>query len=73
MTLPVQVKLPVEAANEAMREALAFSARSENPVLISAITDIIAKIESLHFMDAMLSDIDKQLELMSRANDQTSD
>jgi hypothetical protein len=62
--------MPVEQANKAMRDALAFSARSENPVLISAITDIIAKIESLNFMDVMINDLEKQLDLMNKANDQ---
>jgi uncharacterized protein GlcG (DUF336 family) len=44
MALATQVQIPVDTANQAMREALAFAARSENPVLISAITDIVAKI-----------------------------
>jgi hypothetical protein len=64
MALSTQVKIPVEAANNAMREALAFAARAENPVLISAITDIIAKIESLNFMDALLEDLDEQLKMV---------
>jgi hypothetical protein len=51
MALPEQVKISVDAANDAMRDALAFTARKENPILISAITDIIAKIESLQYMD----------------------
>jgi hypothetical protein len=56
MSLSTQVKIPVDAANHAMREALA--------VLISAITDIIAKIESLNFMDALLEDLDEQLKMV---------
>lgn len=51
MALPEQVKISVDTANDAMRDALAFTARKENPILISAITDIIAKIESLQYMD----------------------
>ena len=53
MALPDQVKLSLDEANKAMRDALAFTARKENPIIISAITDVIAKIESLHFMDAI--------------------
>ncbi|MAR67145.1 MAG: hypothetical protein CL833_07860 [Crocinitomicaceae bacterium] len=66
MSLSTQVKIPVDAANNAMREALAFAARSENAVLISAITDIIAKIESLNFMDALLEDLDQQLKMVKK-------
>ena len=66
MALSTQVKMPVDAANNAMREALAFAARSENAVLISAITDIIAKIESLNFMDALLEDLDEQLKMVKK-------
>ena len=73
MSLPLQVKIPVEQANKSMRDALAFSARSENPVLISAITDIIAKIESLNFMDVLLNDLEERLDLMSKANEQTKE
>jgi hypothetical protein len=61
MALPEQVKLSVNAANESMRDALAFTARRENPILISAITDIIAKIESLHYMDIIADDFAEHL------------
>jgi uncharacterized protein GlcG (DUF336 family) len=63
MALATQVQIPVDTANQAMREALAFAARSENPVLISAITDIVAKIESLKFMDALCDDLDRHLKV----------
>jgi len=66
MALSTQVKIPVDAANHAMREALAFAARSENAVLISSITDIIAKIESLNFMDALLEDLDEHLKMVKK-------
>jgi hypothetical protein len=61
MALPEQVKLSVDAANESMRDALAFTARKENPILISAITDIIAKIESLHYMDMLADNFAEEL------------
>lgn len=66
MALSTQVKIPVDTANNAMREALAFAARAENAVLISAITDIIAKIESLNFMDALLEDLNEHLKMESK-------
>lgn len=66
MSLSTQVKIPVDTANTAMREALAFAARAENAVLISAITDIIAKIESLSFMDALLEDLNDHLEMVNK-------
>ncbi len=66
MALSTQVKIPVDTANNAMREALAFAARAENAVLISAITDIIAKIESLSFMDALLEDLNDHLEMVNK-------
>ena len=67
MALSTQVKIPVDAANRSMREALAFAARSENAVLISSITDIIAKIEALNFMDALLEDLDQHLKMVNKS------
>jgi hypothetical protein len=73
MALSTQVKIPVDAANQAMREALAFAARSENPVLISAITDIVAKIESLQFMDVLMDDLEQQLSLVHKVEKRKPD
>jgi len=61
MALSDSVKISVEAANESMREALAFAARNENPLLISSIAEVIAKIESLYFVDHLVQDVEEQI------------
>ena len=54
MSLSSQVK---EAANQAaaqLREALAFAARTENPIVISTLTDILVRLESLETIEEMM-------------------
>ena len=54
MSLSNQVK---EAANQAaakLREALAFAARTENPIVISTLTDILVRLESLETIEEMM-------------------
>lgn len=59
MSLSNQVKESVNQAAAMLREALAFAARTEHPVVISSITDILVRLESLEHMDEIMSQFSK--------------
>lgn len=61
MALSETVKVSVQAANDNMREALAFAARNENPLLISSIAEVISKIEALYFVDHLVQDVEEHI------------
>jgi len=46
-----------------LREALAFAARTEHPVVISSLTDILVRLESLEHMDELMDKFGKQRDL----------
>lgn len=55
MTLSSQVK---EATNQAalnLREALAFASRSEHPILVATLAELIVRVESLDSLDQAMS------------------
>jgi len=54
MALSNQVKQAVNDAAYTLREALAFAARSEHPVVISSITEILVRLESLEQMEDVM-------------------
>jgi len=56
MALSTQVKESLELALNHMRDALAFSARSEHAVVISSISDIICRIESIDTIQSLVKD-----------------
>lgn len=51
MSLSNQVKEAVNQAAEHLRDALAFAARSEHPVTIATISDLLVRLESVESMD----------------------
>ena len=59
MSLSNQVKQSVNEAAGALREALAFAARTEHPVAISSITDILVRLESLEQMEEIMEKFGK--------------
>lgn len=59
MSLSNQVKESVNQAAATLREALAFAARTEHPVVISSITDILVRLESMEHMDEIMSQFSK--------------
>ena len=63
MSLSNQVKESVNQASGTLREALAFAARTEHPVVISTLTDILVRLESLEHMDEVLDKFGKQRDL----------
>lgn len=59
MTLSSQVK---EATNQAalnLREALAFASRSEHPILVATLAELIVRVESLDSLDQAMSTLMK--------------
>jgi hypothetical protein len=59
MTLSNQVKQAVEDATVNLREALAFAARTEHPVTINALTDILMHLESLETIEELMDKFGK--------------
>jgi hypothetical protein len=54
MTLTTPVKDSLDAAAATLREALAFAARTEKPITIHTLTDILMRLESLEHMDELM-------------------
>jgi len=54
MALSSQVKEATQQAAAQLREALAFAARAENPVVISSLTDILVRLESLESIEEIM-------------------
>ena len=62
MALSNQVKESVHNATEALRDAMAFAARSEQPLTIHTLADVLLRLESLECMDSIMERFDKQQE-----------
>jgi hypothetical protein len=60
MTLSNQVKQSIDEATVNLREALAFAARTEHPVTISTLTDILVRLESLESIEEIMHKFGKQ-------------
>ena len=60
MTLSNQVKQALDNATASLREALAFAARTEHPVTISTLTDILVRLESLESLEEIMHKFGKQ-------------
>ena len=54
MSLSNQVKAAVEDASASLRDALAFAARTEHPITITTISDILCRLESLEQVDELM-------------------
>jgi hypothetical protein len=63
MSLSTQVKEATNQAAAQLREALAFAARTENPIIISTLTDILCRLESLESIEEMMGKLTKDKEL----------
>jgi len=59
MSLSNQVKESVTQAAGNLREALAFAARTEHPVIISNITDMLIRLESLDRVEEIMEKFGK--------------
>lgn len=65
MSLSNQVKESVTEAAGNLREALAFAARTEHPVIISNITDILIRLESLEHVEEIMEKFGKTHDIPS--------
>jgi len=54
MSLSSQVKESVNQAAENLRDALAFAARGEHPIVISMLSDMLTRLDSLEQMDEFM-------------------
>lgn len=54
MALSNQVKESVKQATLALRDALAFAARTEHPITINMIADMLNRLESMEHMDEIM-------------------
>lgn len=54
MSLSNQVKESVNQAAENLRDALAFAARGEHSIVISMLSDILTRLDSLEQMDEFM-------------------
>jgi hypothetical protein len=60
MSLSNQVKDSIQQAGDCLRDALAFAARTEHPVTITTISDILCRLESLEQVDDLMQHFAKQ-------------
>ncbi len=59
MALSSQVKELTQEAAAKLREGLAFAARTEHPIIISNLTDILVRLESLESMEEIMEKFGK--------------
>jgi len=60
MTLGTQVEESLKEAEANLRNALAFAARTERPMVCSVISDLISRIESLQNTEKILDRLDSR-------------
>jgi hypothetical protein len=54
MSLSNQVKESIDAAASNLRDALAFAARSEHPIVIGMLSDVISRLETMEQVDVFM-------------------
>ena len=60
MALGSQVEESLKEAEASLRNALAFAARQERPIVCSVIADLISRIESLQSTDSLLDKLENR-------------
>ena len=60
MALSQSVEDSLKEAEQNLRNALAFAARAERPMVCSVIADLISRIESVQNTDAILDRLDNR-------------
>lgn len=63
MAISDQTKECIETACGSLREALAFAARTEHPFIISNISEILVRLESLDHMEEIMERFTKHHDL----------
>ena len=59
MSLSAQVKDSVTEASKLLREAIAFAARSEHPVVLLSLSEIVSKLNQLDSMDELMTHLNE--------------
>jgi len=54
MSLSTQVKEAVDQASNCLRDALAFAARTEHPLTVNTLSDLLCHLESLEQVDELM-------------------
>ena len=60
MALSESVQTSLKEAEASLRNALAYAARQERPMVCSVIADLISRIESLQSTDAILDKLENR-------------
>lgn len=60
MALSESVENSLKEAESSLRNALAYAARQESPMVCSVIADLISRIESLQSTDAILDKLENR-------------
>ena len=60
MALPTQILDSLKEAEANIRNALAFAARSEQPIVCSTLTQILADIKSVETYDSIMDKLGEQ-------------
>jgi len=60
MALSQSVEENLKDAEQSLRAALAFAARQERPIVISVISDLISRIESVQNHDKLLDKLESR-------------
>ena len=60
MAISTQVKESLDQAAACLREALAFAARTEHPITVSTLSDLLCRVESLEQVDELMSQFVKK-------------
>ena len=58
MALATQVEESLNEAQESLRNALAFAARTERPMVCSVVADLISRIDSVMSTDSLLDKLE---------------
>ena len=62
MAISDQVEYSIKEAQDSLRNALAFAARSERPMVCKAIADTIASLDNVVSVDSLLDNLDNHVE-----------
>lgn len=60
MALATQVEESMTEAQQSLRNALAFAARTERPMVCSVIADLISRIDSVMSTDSLLDKLESR-------------
>ena len=60
MALGTQVEESLKEAEASLRNALAYAARTERPIVCSVIADLISRIESVMSTDSLLDKLESR-------------